>query len=381
MNLSKVSEANSISPQPGCSNENQVPKTKPVISCPKLNQHITLKHVTSNPNGEKQIKVSGARKNLTTKCITTGQKLIVVSNPQSITTSSILQRTLTIPFVKNISVKNFDKFKIVTTNASPNIQLTPLATSGTVTTGKHKVVTVRTNPTVKKVIPLSQLQVLNAKGSIKVLPLGGKIVTKTNTGSTPVYIVNSGNMQCITKSTTSTPIIMTCKTQDNLENKSLLVLKNPDTSLNAKDVDFSSQIGETAVKEEMQDDKLNVLADIMEAVGVQSDSEHFGEVQIKSDQVANNFVVTENIEIKVESDLVKEENHDFSDKEMIVENISTGDTCIASDSFTYIVGTYKLLIFLPQNCICLLNKQFLHQYLLLNKVLFKFINAIISFVL
>lgn len=57
-------------------------------------------------------------------------------------------------------------------------------------------VTVRTNPATKKVIPLSQLQVLNSKGGIKVLPLGGKIVGKTVTTSTntvsssPVYIMN-----------------------------------------------------------------------------------------------------------------------------------------------------------------------------------------------
>ncbi|KAI4465533.1 hypothetical protein MML48_3g00013693 [Holotrichia oblita] len=344
-NTCKVSE-NSTSPQPGCSNENQAPKLKPVITCPVLNQHITLKHVTtSSSNGEKQIKVCNARKNLTTKCITTGQKLIVVSNPQSITTSSILQRTLTIPFVKNISVKNFDKFKIVTTNASTNIQLTTITTSGQPTTGKHKVVTVRTNPTVKKVIPLSQLQVLNAKGSIKVLPLGGKIVTKTNTGSTPVYIVNSGNMQCVTKSTTSTPIIMTCKTQDSLDNKSLLVLKNADLTANTKEaVDLSIQNEEVQVKEEIQDDnKSSVLTDIMEAVDVApSITENLGQVQMKNEAISENIPSIEKLEeVKEELDVIKEEKTDLEDKEIFAESINVDETSMTNDSFSYITEDEK----------------------------------------
>ncbi|KRT80541.1 hypothetical protein AMK59_6745, partial [Oryctes borbonicus] len=324
ISMGKGSESNSISPQPGCSIENQAPKSKTTMSCPKLNQHITLKHVTSSPSGEKQIKVCGTRKSLTTKCITTGQKLIVVSNPQSITTSSILQRTLTIPFVKNISVKNFDKFKIVTTNATPNIQLTTLTTSGQPTATKHKVVTVRTNPTVKKVIPLSQLQVLNAKGSIKVLPLGGKIVTKTSTGTTPVYIVNSGNIQCITKSTTSTPIIMTCKTQDSLDNKSLLVLKNPDI-IPKEAVDSLEQNEELLVKEEsLEDNKSNVLLDIMEAAGVRScDTDNFGEVQMKNESVNENTCLIENIEeVKEESSSMKEERTDLDDNRLFTHSIN-----------------------------------------------------------
>ncbi|GJQ70633.1 hypothetical protein Trydic_g23023 [Trypoxylus dichotomus] len=339
----KVSESNIISPQPGCSNENQAPKTKTTISCPKFNQHITLKHVASSPNGEKQIKVCGTRKNLATKCITTGQKLIVVSNPQSITTSSILHRTLSIPFVKNISVKNFDKLKIVTTNATPNIQLT--TTSGQPTTTKHKVVTVRTNPTVKKVIPLSQLQVLNAKGSIKVLPLGGKIVTKTSTGTTPVYIVNSGNIQCITKSTTSTPIIMTCKTQDSTDNKSLLVLKNPDTTVKEA-VDSSVQNDDLHIKEEFQEDKSNVLADIMEAVGVvPCGTDSFAEeVKIKNESIAESTSLIESIEkIKEELGPVKEEKTDLDGSRLFIQNINAdnSETSLMNDSFICITEEEK----------------------------------------
>lgn len=131
-----------------------------------------------------------------TKTVNSGQKLIVVSNAQTFQ-SNILQRTLSIPFVKNISVKNIEKFKIVTTN-STNLNATTITnTLNTNSSVKHKVVTVRTNPNTanKKVIPLSQIQMLNTKGSsIKVLPLTGKIVGKTTTSSTaPLYIVNPAN--------------------------------------------------------------------------------------------------------------------------------------------------------------------------------------------
>lgn len=193
-----------------------ISKTLPLPN--KSLQPITLKHVPNTNAGtsgelHKTVKVcSTSRKPAITKTMTTstGQKLIVVSNPQSITTSSILQRTLTIPFVKNISVKNIDKIKIVTTNSSTPVQIAPLNSTSTFNPNtKHKVVTVRTNP-IKKVIPISQLQVLNAKGGIKVLPIGGKIVTKTNGNSgSPIYIVNSStNMQALTKSTSSTPNVV-----------------------------------------------------------------------------------------------------------------------------------------------------------------------------
>lgn len=194
--------------------ESGVSKTFPVSN--RL-QPITFKHVPNTNAGtsgemHKTIKVCTSRKPAITKTMTTstGQKLIVVSNPQSITTSSILQRTLTIPFVKNLSVKNIDKFKIVTTNSTTPVQLAPINSTSTFSANtKHKVVTVRTNP-IKKVIPISQLQVLNAKGGIKVLPIGGKIVTKTNGNSgSPIYIVNSStNMQALTKSTSSTPSVV-----------------------------------------------------------------------------------------------------------------------------------------------------------------------------
>lgn len=79
---------------------------------------------------------------------------------------------------------------------------------------KHKVVTVRTNAN-KKVIPLSQIQMLNTKGSIKVLPLSGKIVGKTATstsGTAPLYIVNPANSKpAISVTTVTKQMEMECK--------------------------------------------------------------------------------------------------------------------------------------------------------------------------
>ena len=219
--MSVLMEPNQFSQQ-GCSNENVAPKPKAVVAVPKLSgQHVTLRQVGMSSGGDKITKVCTTRKTLTAKG-TIGQKLMVVSGPQTVTTSSILQRTLTVPFVKNISVKNIDKFKIVSTNSPPNLQLQPLTTpiSAAAPPSKHKVAGVRSGSSVKKVIPLSQFQVLNSKGNIKVLPFGGKIVSKSNVGltsNTPVYIVNSNSMPCFTKSTTSAPpLIMTSRTQEGI---------------------------------------------------------------------------------------------------------------------------------------------------------------------
>lgn len=218
-NLSQKSfEKNLI--QPSTSNDSLIPKSKPFLNNTKISQHITLKQVpSSSPNSNdigKTLKVCPTKKTITTKSVGAGQKLIVVSNPQTITNPSILHRTLTIPFVKNLSMKNFDKFKIVNPTSS-TIQLTPISNTITTNSTKHKVVTVRTNQAVKKVIPLSQLQVLNAKGGIKVLPIGGKIVTKSNVNATasPIYIVNTAsNVPELTKSTPSTPVVMSYKLQE-----------------------------------------------------------------------------------------------------------------------------------------------------------------------
>ncbi|XP_022920560.2 BRCA2-interacting transcriptional repressor EMSY [Onthophagus taurus] len=318
---------------------------------------INLPPCSTKPIQPGIIKSTGAlipttKKTLTSKCLT-GQKLIVVSNPQSMATTSILQRTLTIPFVKNISVKNFDKFKIVTTNSSStNVQLTSLSNSN-IATGqspvtKHKVVTVRTNPTVKKVIPLSQLQILNAKGGIKVLPIGGKIITKTNSGSTPVYIVNSSNMQCLTKCTSSTPVIMTCKPQGSPENKSLLVLKNPtqqvqqnlevddreiivEQDIIGKEVEVKQEDGE---EEEVEDEEEEEITEnVKKQCNLKQDD-------VNKDSLNEVDVNETNLKEDVEENIESLENDLNDDNEKVIEANEKTEMvqCTNSNEFTYVNG-------------------------------------------
>lgn len=231
------------SPQPSCSNENQAPKVqKPVLATIKTTQGLVLKP------GDVQKSIKICPRKSVTKSVGQGQKLIVVSSAQQVT-SSVLHKALTVPVVKNLSMKNFDKFKIVTSTTTVATVTTavPITTTRNLPNSiRHKVVTVRTNTLAKKV-SLSHLQVLNAKGSIKVLPFGGKIITKTTTlPSTNLILVNSA--ENATKSVTSTPIIMTAKTQETTVTQS---------------------------EQPKEEGKSSVLAEILKASGVTaSDSEN-----------------------------------------------------------------------------------------------------------
>ncbi|XP_076266805.1 uncharacterized protein LOC143200261 isoform X2 [Rhynchophorus ferrugineus] len=90
------------------------------------------------------------------KTLGKGQKVMIVPNSQSTTTNSILHKTLSVPMTKVATIK-----------------------SG------------------KKIIPLSQLQILNhrfaPKGSFKVLPLKGKFIGKNVTMAriTPIHDMKS----------------------------------------------------------------------------------------------------------------------------------------------------------------------------------------------
>ncbi|XP_045471442.1 BRCA2-interacting transcriptional repressor EMSY [Harmonia axyridis] len=236
-NMTKLNEANHIASPPFNINENInnrlkfLTKSNNIMFKP-LN---TSSGTNMNMELQKTLKVCPSRKPIAKAVPTTNQKLIVVSNAQTMPNSSILQRTLTIPFVKNISVKNFDKFKIVSTSGAPVTLATSTVNSNSFNSVKHKVVTVRTsNPvnTGKKVLPITQLQMLN-KGSIKVLPLGGKIVGKTTTSAIPssMYIMNSmGNMQNLTKTINTLPIAAPTKIIENIDNTQIVPLStNPET--------------------------------------------------------------------------------------------------------------------------------------------------------
>lgn len=247
-----------LAPQTSCSNENQAPKGKSIIVNNKLTQSLPpLKAISCpGPSGDihKAIKIC-PRKTLT-KSMSTGQKLLVVSNSQSTPTNSILQKTLTIPYVKNLSVKNFDKFKIVTTTTITNsLPVTPVTNNSSFNSNsvKHKVVTVRTNPTTKK-LSLSHLQVLNAKGNIKVLPFGGKILSKTTTAPASNLFIMNTNDGLQTKSILTTPLMM-AKQQ---EERKPLINDHTETSVPTYSI-------EAAVPRE---NKSSVLAEILEASGV-----------------------------------------------------------------------------------------------------------------
>uniref|UniRef100_A0A6P7GBM0 Uncharacterized protein LOC114336109 n=1 Tax=Diabrotica virgifera virgifera TaxID=50390 RepID=A0A6P7GBM0_DIAVI len=256
-NNSDTPEHSAVPQVPLCSNENQAPKPK-VITTVKPNNSITVKQVspqTPGPSTEPQKCIKITPKTPMTKTVNSGQKLIVVSNAQTIPSNSILQRTLQIPFVKNISIKKLDKFKIVTSNStSTNLHLTNVTNSG-VNSVKHKVVTVKTNPSTKKVIPLSQLQVMSSKGSIKVLPLGGKIVGKSVSGtSSPLYIVNTTQ---VSKSTT-TPTVTTSKLQT----------EKSDVKLEESGAEIGSTASTTTTNCTRENGKSSVLEDILKASGV-----------------------------------------------------------------------------------------------------------------
>ncbi|CAG9814121.1 unnamed protein product [Phaedon cochleariae] len=241
-----------VSGPPVFCNENHAPSQRPKIVTsikPNAAENPIMRQSSPQPAGSsnevpKAIRVCPGKKPIT-KTVNS-QKLIVVSNAQSIPTSSILQRTLQIPFVKNVSIKNLEKFKIVPSISSPTPMHLNNVNSG-LNNVKHKMVTVKTNPNSKKVIPLSQLQVLNSKGSIKVLPLGGKIVGKSVTETaSPLFIMNTSQQP--TKSTSSS--LMTSSKIQNGEEAKVQVLENESCDLNR------------------ENGKSTVLGDILKAAGV-----------------------------------------------------------------------------------------------------------------
>ncbi|XP_044268475.1 BRCA2-interacting transcriptional repressor EMSY [Tribolium madens] len=247
---------------PSCSNENQAPRPK-LLTTTKPTQSLTFKQITTP--GTSDIKLC-PKKTITKPGTPLSQKLIVVSNAQTIHTSSILQKTLSIPLVKNISVKNFEKFKIVTTS-TPQL----VTAANNINSLKHKVVTVKTNPTTKKVIPLS---LLNSKGGIKVLPIGGKIVGKTTTTSSPpLYIVNTVTPKATTPAAAETP---------------------PSPS--------------------KENGKSSVLGDILKASGVTTDD---FDTQIEEFRIPNNHVTEEASQEQVEQ-LEEEEQVTTHEKDLLI---------------------------------------------------------------
>lgn len=306
------------SPQPSCSNENQAPKLqKPVIATIKTSQGLVLKP----GDVHKSIKIC-PRKAIT-KTVSPGQKLIVVSTAQSVS-SSVLHRALTVPIVKNL-----DKFKIVssTTGTTTTLPLTAAKNIGA-NSIRHKVVTVRTN-TLPKKVSLSHLQVLNAKGSIKVLPFGGKIITKSATIPTSnLIIVNSGESNSITKSITSTPVIMTAKPQEP-EIASIKPIERENSTLQQRSKD---------------EPKSSVLADILKASGVTvSDAENC-EDDIDNVEVVQTESTCVTTGVTEEACVVGRKGVE-ENGEHVVENVACEENSAerVEEGFHEVGGTYMIL--------------------------------------
>lgn len=280
-----VEELERLSQQPSSSNENQVPKVqKSVVTAIKGN--VIMKQGDIN----KSIKLC-PRKTIA-RTASACQKVIVVTAAQQVP-PSMLQRALTVPVVKNL-----EKFKIVSTTASTPTTL-PIAAAKTsgANSIKHKVVTVRTNALPKKV-SLSHLQFLNAKGSIKVLPFGGKIITKTTTLPTSnLIIVNSGEDKNAVKTVTSTSMILSTQSHEsdttNIENQ---------------------------IQEQPKDEpKSSVLEDILKASGViTADSESCEEETVNNQEILQAeppFKIQEHIVEEITAD----EARQIEDNEELIE--------------------------------------------------------------
>lgn len=254
----------------------QTPKPATPSNTVKVQQTPVVVNTTDVTS--KSIKICPARKVLTATPRTQNQsqKLIIVSNSQGSTTSSILQRTLTIPFVKTISMKNLDKLKVITTSSA-------VSTSTTSTTNqKPKLLTVHTkmkgNSGKHINIPFIQgvqLQALQNKGAIKMVPLSttAKTTSKSggiNTTTTSVYIMNSNAISAVTSSNSSP--IMTTKPQASTSpqetQKSVYIIKNEEIKPAVINPD---NLGQNVLLLNLQpksDQKSSVLTDILKASGV-----------------------------------------------------------------------------------------------------------------
>lgn len=302
-------EPETLSPQPSCSNENQVPKVqKSIVAATKSSQGVVMK-----PDVHKSIKL--CPKKAMAKTVSAGQKLIVVSTPQPVA-PSMLHRALTVPVVKSL-----DKFKIVTTTGATATTLPMTTAKNTGNSLKHKVVTVRTNSLPKKV-SLSHLQFLNAKGSIKVLPFGGKIITKTATIPTSnLIIVNSGENKSTVKSVASTPVVFSTRSQDTPTTK-------PVEDENLADQQSKDQ------------QKSSVLAEILKASGVTA-----ADSEICEDETVNNeipqpdpsFEIQENIVQDISADQIGQDacilvNTEMEESEQLIEMSSAESSACEENS-------------------------------------------------
>lgn len=127
------------------------------------------------------------------------------------------------------------------------------------------------------------------------LPFGGKFLTKTTTAS-PLYIMNSvsSGVQAITKSTSSTPVIMTCKPQEPITTDPDLKKADDDKFENTNNLNHSINDNDNT--------KSSVLADILKASefatsdNVQNEIDieaHLSRYTISQERVVNEHVTVD----------------------------------------------------------------------------------------
>lgn len=287
----------------------------------------------------KSIKICPARKVITTtpRSQNQSQKLIIVSNSQGNTTSSILQRTLTIPF-KTISMKNLDKLKVINSTTAQSIN------SSTTVNQKPKLLTVHTkmksNTSGKPInIPFIQgvqLQALQNKGAIKMVPLSSttKITSKSGIVNTSgsVYIMNSNAISAVTPSNSSP--IMTPKPQTSIHTegqRNVIIIKNEDIKSGVSVVNNENNQNVVLLNVQSQKEhKSSVLSDILKASGVIPDeSETNADIDMQQEpcdietqisqltEIPTNencdSVVQQNVEIKIEEIEINEERVEIQD--------------------------------------------------------------------
>lgn len=199
-------------------------------------------------------------------------------------------------------------------------------------------------------------QVLNAKGSIKVLPFGGKILTKPTTSASNLFIMNtSESLQASTISTTSTPVVMTSKLQDSRSSVTNTEMSNIQTVDAISDVLTDGKENITPAKTQ---GKSSVLAEILKASGVtSSDSETYSDDienqitqltqipkgaknDLMGDAQTNNAVTSVSVANVENAESAETENKTYNIRDLNEHYISTG----LEGKYLYVHCTFVVLI-------------------------------------
>ncbi|CAH1996449.1 unnamed protein product [Acanthoscelides obtectus] len=188
-----------------------------------------------------------------------------------------------------------------------------------------------------KVIPLSQLQMLSSKGSIKVLPLGGKIVGKGLTSLSPsaqsLYLMNTSPK--LVKASPKVPSleIKTDQTEDdstsrnsnirgnnsNLQNKTIVTMPRQETfDINKREefhiTETRPEVENVKQATEREEDKTKVIVVKNEVV-----------MDDINDRLLGNIDISLNETIDDETDITLEDGIEIGHMEEYVENVELSE--------------------------------------------------------